>query len=271
MPPRDKNKPGLHAPQGEAGRAFFLCAHGAAQLLSHPRCRPFELRRSCHLGSRPPLGRLPAPAHARKKKSSEHGPLYKASLLCGLAPLVTGSSIFALWYATRADVFVTLGLFTIASGVCLAGIGFLCLTLHLVRRRRRGDAWPALLKQGALPSGVLLANIPACLLISGLALHLLTSYAVTLHNKSAVAIDRFVLSGPGVYEEWEGVPAGASRSARMAFTHDGALAFEAAVGTRRYDGTVEAYVTRGSGGAATVVYTPDGSFSVHSRTERLSD
>jgi hypothetical protein len=60
---------------------------------------------------------------------------WNAAVFCGAAPLATGLSIFAVWYAGRADWLMAAGLFNIVAGLVLVAVGLACLIVYCWRAK----------------------------------------------------------------------------------------------------------------------------------------
>jgi hypothetical protein len=188
---------------------------------------------------------------------------YRLSLWCGALPLACGISLFALWYLTRADFLAMAGLALLRGGWMLIIVGLVSLLLHLSWGYHIGIASrPQLLRQGLLSGGLLLANIPAAAGVIAAAAFIASTYTLCIQNRSGQTVSSMRVTGGGVAEDLGTLRPGESDVRRFWFSEDGSLGFDARLGERVLEETVESYVTTGLGGDATILVKPKGSIEV---------
>ncbi len=188
---------------------------------------------------------------------------YRVAMICGVTPLVVGTSIFALWLVTRWDWLVLAGVYTIYGGTII----FLCGSVALARfywlaARQSGFPrrvlWRSTLGCGAL----LLSNLVVAGGITICAVSLLTRYTVTVHNASQGSLGGVRISGGGCDEDLGTVLPGGTVRPSFRFHQDGRLEFRSGSGATVSAKTIDDYVTRNMGGHASVTIHSDGTISV---------
>lgn len=161
--------------------------------------------------------------------------------------------VYLLWLVTEWDLLRVAGILTIWGGLACVAIGFTCAALYAVKLRRAGALW-AIAGRIATPVGLMLLNIPVCIVIFSLAWAAVTRYELTLSNESDTVVSRFEMTAPGVEETFENVKPGESRSVGVHFERDGSFAYTAEVNGRRSSGLIKGYVTHSMGGEMNVTY-----------------
>lgn len=184
--------------------------------------------------------------------------LYRIAFLCGLLPLTVGTGIYLLWLVTEWDVLMVAGIFTIWGGLASVAIGFGAVAIYAFKLRVNGALWRDIAGRIAKPIGLMLFNLPACIVIFSLAWSAVTRYDVTLTNESESAIAHFQMVAPGVEESFEDVKPGESRSVGVHFSGDGPFYYMAEVNREVVRDTIEYYVTHNLRGEAEVLYTDTG-------------
>jgi hypothetical protein len=188
---------------------------------------------------------------------------YRLSLWCGALPLACGISLFALWYLIRAAFLAEAALALLRGGWMLIVVGLISLLLHLSWQYHIGIvSRPQLLRQGLLSGGLLLANFPAAAAVIAAAAFIASSYTLCIQNRSGQTVSSMRVTGGGVAEDLGTLRPGELAVRRLWFSEDGSLGFDARLGDRVLEETVENYVTNGLGGDATVVVKPNGSIEV---------
>src|SRR4051794_11541096 len=90
------------------------------------------------------------------------------AVLCGAAPLLTGSGIFILWCGTGWDWLPLAGILTIYAGVIAVLVGMVFLFAHVVKATQQQRLWRAANLAAILAVlGLLGLNFPACAAIIG--------------------------------------------------------------------------------------------------------
>ena len=189
--------------------------------------------------------------------------LYRISLICGATPLAVGITMFAVWYFTRWDSLISLGILAFYGGLVVFFLGITCLSIYLWREFRKNKSFSRQLKkQGLLSGSILFANFPIAAIIIALVIRIMTVFTVVVANNSEYIVDSFLLITPGVNVELG--PIAPTKEAKHSFyvAGDGVLKFEAQQGSDKIEGIVEGYVTSSMGGYKRVTIEPAKSFTV---------
>jgi len=188
--------------------------------------------------------------------------LYAASIIFGVAPLIFGIFVFALWYFTRADVLIMAGVFTIIGGLVSVLIAAICLIVYLWHQLRNGIAGKILLKRGVLTAIIIIANFPIGYFCSNAALNIITQYVLTIENKSTSVITGATIMAPGISKQFESIKPNEKIVLKLNFKGDGILEFEVKQGATDFGGVIEPYVTGSLGGATTLIFENDGQYKI---------
>ena len=120
--------------------------------------------------------------------------LYQIALACALLPMGVGLITFILWAFLRYEMFVRIGLATIALGTILAAVGFICLGIYgwTVSQSAPIDQ-DIVRKQLRRSTALLLVNFPLALVL-GFSSNLMTRrQGVFLENAGRVTVPSFVI------------------------------------------------------------------------------
>lgn len=188
--------------------------------------------------------------------------LYRSSIFFGLAPLIIGTCIFILWYFTKVEVLITIGMLTILGGLVSVLIAVICLTIYLYKESQRQIPAKMLLKRGLLCGGLIAVNFPVALVFAYMAMVLLTTYSLTIKNSGSSIISKITITAPGVNEIFEQVQPGDDIFQRLDFCADGVLLFSANQNKNDFGGVIEGYVTGSGGGEAVLVIKDNGEYEV---------
>lgn len=191
-------------------------------------------------------------------ESSSPKTFYRFAMFCGIAPLLTGTLIFALWLLARWDWLIPAGIYTIIGGVLLVGAGALSLLVYAFDAGLRGDSLLKSLVCGAM----LLTNFPAAAGIVWTVVVIETRYFVAVRNRSSQTLQRAELLGPGCARALGDIAPDDSASGRLAFRGDGVLIVRFTLDGRQREQIIEGYVTGNMGGHAEVTVQPDGTVTV---------
>jgi len=164
----------------------------------------------------------------------------RASLACGLLPLVGGTLLFALWLVIRDERLVVPGVFATMTGAAVVGLGLVLLLFAILRKEpgRGVLGTPAILS-------ILLLNFPAALTYALVVTHQWLVIRVVLVNESDQAVEELALSGGGVESDGHCIEAGESIELVLRPTHDGEVAWTAIQGGEPCGGILLGYVTPG--------------------------
>jgi amino acid transporter len=185
---------------------------------------------------------------------------YRVALVCGALPLVAGTSIFALWLATRWEWLMAVGAFALFLGLALFAVGALALARYCWLALRMPEPPPRFWTATAVAAALLLSNFPVAGLILRKVFDLESRYTVVVRNESREPRESVhVMGRDRVYVDFGTVPPGGAATRWFRIRHEGPLELHDASGTTTIDG----YVTAGQGGRAIVTIRPDGEVSVH--------
>lgn len=204
-----------------------------------------------------------AAADSTRRSSPDH---LRSAFVCGLIPLITGTSIFLLWVLTRWDWLFVAGMLTIIAGVFVFLCGIACLTASRFDRplgEVGGSRRETLRRITALL--ILLSNFPVAASIVVAVDTIRTRYVVTIVNHGSVPLDNVMVSGGGVEIYFGSVAPGAIAERWFNIRTDGKLVFRARRAGEDVDGTIEGYVTNGLGGDMEVTFNRDGSIEVRDK------
>lgn len=191
---------------------------------------------------------------------------YRIAMVCALAPLFVGTSVFLLWVITRWPSLMRLGVFTIYGGLALVAFGFVSLAgfyrsvscaTELPRRRVRtmtSCCAALLLSNFAVAAGILVAVF-----------YMDTCYTVVVENTSFLPLNHVRVEGGGIKMNFGTIPPGGTASRSAWIQHDGSLKLHATNSTATHAMTIEGYVTHGLGGHTTVTINQGQQVSIKKR------
>lgn len=187
----------------------------------------------------------------------------KLATLLGAVPLALGTSIYVAWRLSRWHWLGVAGIWMLALGFVAVVAGEVALVLHV--RRARREARPAerhARLRSVLVAALLLANFPAAVFYTLSAMEISMRYTVRIRNDSGIAVESFVVTGPGTSVELGPIAPRELAETHLHFRGDGSLRFAARQGERDFGGDLDGYVTTGLGGEKTVSVGPNGAFRV---------
>ena len=200
--------------------------------------------------------------------------LYQAALLCGLAPLLIGTTIFLVWLVTRWPVFEAAGFITILCGVPSVIVGFVLLAASVFTQSsspgaRQGSAnrRRALIRYVAAIA-ILLINFPAAAFIVSTVSEIMTRYVLTVANDGPRPLEDTIVSGGGITARFGTIGRGAEVTRVFNIQRDGELILRTKRGDNDIELTIDGYVTNGIGGNMVVVAKSDGTFDVNENPKK---
>src|SRR5882672_10224811 len=137
---------------------------------------------------------MPTPEPSGSQPNFRHGDiprglvpvdLYRAAIVCGLAPLIIGTSILLLWLIFRWEALQAAGLCTILGGVLSVLVGFCLLAALVTTQRTSPVSRPAsggrrkMAIRYFASIAILLVNFPAAAFIIMIVDDIATRYIVT--------------------------------------------------------------------------------------------
>jgi hypothetical protein len=204
------------------------------------------------------------------ESASEMNRAFKTAIACGALPLLTGSSIFAVWIVTRWDWLMGAGWFTLYAGLILVAVGAIALGRYrwlaslcsskMTDRRFRLSTCAC--------AGLLLSNFPVAAGIIVAAVAIETGYTVVVKNASQAPLDHVRVVGGGCEMDYGSILPGQAVRRTCWIQHDGELNFSASGGGTKYAVQIDGYVTNGMGGYKTVTIKPDSAISVSDQHDK---
>jgi len=188
--------------------------------------------------------------------------LYRSSIFFGVAPLIIGTCVFALWYLTKVDVLILVGVYTIIGGLISVLVAAICLAIYLYRETQRKTSAKTLFKKGLLSGGVIIVNFPLAFILAFTAITIITSYSLTIRNNSSSTVSRITITAPGVSRIIEGVRPNEESTQKFKFKSDGVLRFSATHNENEFSGIIEGYVTSNMGGEPVLIIKDNGKYEV---------
>ncbi|MEX0717892.1 MAG: hypothetical protein WD066_14960 [Planctomycetaceae bacterium] len=205
----------------------------------------------------PKVGRSMFLSHNRSGASADMVSVwsYRVALWCGALPLTVGASIFLLWLLAGWTWLMVAGGCLLVAGPLVVLVGFAALGRGWWMERSappdtRRHSW----RSSALVAALLLFNFPVAGGIVVAAIAIVSRYTIVVVNQSGKTLDDVVLEGGGRVVRFDPIPADASASRNVWFSHDdNELDFRAMSGTTPVTGTVLEYVTDSLGGRTITV------------------
>ena len=188
--------------------------------------------------------------------------LHRSSILFGVAPLIIGAGVFALWYFTKADVLMLVGIGTIVGGLVAVLVAAICLVIYLYRETQRKTSAKTLLQEGLLSGSIIIVNFPLAFILVFSAITIITTYTITIRNKSSSMISKITITAPGVRRIVEQIPPNDEVTQKFKFWSDGVLRFSGVQNENEFIGTIEGYVTSGMGGESIIMIKNNGKYEV---------
>ncbi len=188
--------------------------------------------------------------------------LYRSSIFFGVAPLIIGTCVFALWYFTKVDMLVLVGIYTIIGGLISVLVAAFCLAIYIYQEMRRKTSAKTLFQKGLLSGGVIVVNFPLAFILAFTAITMITSYSLTIRNDSSSTVSKIAITAPGVNRIVERVWPNDEATQRFKFKSDGVLQFSATQNENEFGGIIEGYVTSGMGGESIIVIKDNGKYEV---------
>jgi len=184
--------------------------------------------------------------------------LYIASVLFAAMPMLAGASLFLLWFATRAGVYVLIGIYALYVSLASVAVSSICL-LSFLGINRGGEN--KLLYFAALPAFLMALNFPVGTAVIGTFCYLQSQYVLDIRNDSSVVVKniRVVADCEDVLGD---LSSGEQITRKYRFLQDGALTFSAQADEKTVQGVVEGYVTNGWGGHKLLVFENNGQYRI---------
>jgi hypothetical protein len=190
--------------------------------------------------------------------------IYRVAIICGALPLIVGTSVFLLWFATGWEWLPIAGILTIYAGVFLFAVGVCVLGYQLWAARtaidlRRGRLWIAV----SVCAILMLGNFPAALGLMALALEVVSAeYVVQIDNRTKLPLGEIRVFGGGLDEDYKDIAPDAELLKRFWIKQDGDLKFEAVSNGHKIQAVIENGVTRYKPGHKTITVMADGQIEV---------
>lgn len=211
------------------------------------------------------IGKDFALSHAAAHISGKTSWWYRLCLLCGLGPLLTGGTIYALWLpsASEALVFAGVLLLPFCALAVLAGLVMLWPAMRALER----SGTPHRLRKILIALFCLLLNIPAA---GGVMLHahyVHSLYPVTIINDSTATLDSLTFTDPLAQEHQLAAIAPHSRiDKRIPFYGEGAVHYHLVREGRADQGILIGYITNGFSSHVTLRVDTEGKIHIEETT-----
>ncbi len=188
--------------------------------------------------------------------------LYRAAVLCAIAPLTAGLTIFILWLFGRDIYLVSAGLKTIEHGKIAIAMSLALLLGYAVVAHRNGGSISSITRKSLKPLAIITMNFVAAaiLFISGAIIA--TSFVITVVNSSESLVEGFHLLVPDDKIRFGNLQPSDSRTEWFRIRKDGNMEYRFRKGETCYSGMVEGYVTNMQGGKIIITVGKDGRIEI---------
>lgn len=197
--------------------------------------------------------------------------LYKIAIVCGLLPLLVGTTTFVAWLATDIGELVVFGLFVFFVGLGVFLVGVIALRRFVTRAKKEGVAH---VRYTAIAAAILLLNFPAAFAYMAIADSMETSFFVTIENEFSEPIrDLVFINSPGDNFPIADIDPGSKYSHCFDFLGDGGdgdVKFSMTVNDSTRTGFLLGYITPNMGVRAKMHLTEAGQVEVSESTNRIS-
>jgi hypothetical protein len=109
---------------------------------------------------------------------------------------------------------------------------------------------------------ILIIWIAVFLVVAVFLVRRMTTYSLTIHNKSSSVITDVIITAPGVQKQINSIRPGKQINLRLSFNGDGILQLEAKQNSVKITVLIEGYVTGSSSGDAVLVFENDGQYNL---------
>lgn len=152
--------------------------------------------------------------------------IYRIALICGMAPMSGGLLILLLFWLTRAEIFVGLGMLMLLVGGIVTVAGFVASMIYLASAFSATVDRKNSLRGGLLSLLLVLLNVPVagfCVHVGGyLALSSVVA-TFTIKNSGTIAVDRGTLYQARHKVNFGSIPPGGSVSVRLPIESHGPI------------------------------------------------
>ncbi len=185
--------------------------------------------------------------------------LYRAALICWLAPLVVGVGTLAAYAWTFWEWLPILGLITLGVGTILFVVGIGCIIAFCDNIRRCEPAIHKAWFPRAARAAILLVSsvfvAPTCAIVG---LSLTNYFPVTLVNQTSAPIMDITIDATGGIAELKRLEPGEKRRLLVLPKGEGEVTFTAMQNGGPVTGLAAGYVSSGMGGRSQVTFTNSG-------------
>lgn len=181
---------------------------------------------------------------------------YWIAKLCGIAPIVAGSGLFAAWATTHHDWMFYTGLLAVPGFLLLIILGFASLGLFVRQSRRAQTPY---VRRSLFAAALLLANFPVGAGLTYLAQNIKNIYVIHLLNNTTQPIEIIKLLDPAGQEfPLESLPPQGHAEHQLRFDGEGQVKYYLEIGGTVKTGTLLGYITGGMGGQARLTVETNG-------------
>jgi len=192
----------------------------------------------------------------------------KLATALGAVPLALGTCIYVAWRVARWPWLPVAGLWMLLFGFASVIAGEIALVFHVRTSRRTGRGERHVRLRTLLVAALLLANFPAAIFYTLSAVEILTRYTVIVRNEGDVAVESFVVTGPGTRIEMGPIAPGDQAETHLHFRGGGTLRFATRQGGHDTVGVIDGYVTSNVAGEKTVRVGRGGDFRIEADQRR---
>jgi len=190
------------------------------------------------------------------------GRAYRYSIGFGAVPLIMGVTTFFLWYFTRTDWLMMVGLVTILVGLVCALTATILLLIYLYSQDKTKTPLRRIIRNGVVCGLIIISNFPAAYICVVQAGRIESQYVLTVKNDGASVLSNIIIKGPGINKVVRQIGPEQKRVLKFNFRGDGKLEFSAEHNTNVFGGEIEGYVTNGIGGKATLVIKDNSQYEI---------
>ncbi len=151
---------------------------------------------------------------------------YSVSIIFGVMPLIIGSLIFALWYFIRSDILLAMGSYVIIFGLASVLIAFISLIVYL-KRNASAISRGMMFKKSFLLAMIIISNFVAAGFYALAVIYIMTTYYLTIENKSTSAVTNIVVTAPGCTNQIALIEPNGKELLKLSFQGDGTLDLKA--------------------------------------------
>jgi len=184
---------------------------------------------------------------------------YRASLLCGFAPLITGITIFVSWLITRVYWLEIAGIFIIIAGLVLFILGLLFLGAYYFKGKSNNSVS---FKRVATSLAILVLNFPVAMFAVTTAINIMSTYSIMVKNNTPQVISDFTLIAKNKQYEFPVIKPQETITKDINFKHEGSVNYRFTFENEVQNGVMFGYVAAGLGQKTVRLISSDGNVNI---------